>query len=193
MESIQDKLQTVKEKLVEANRSMRLDHLTSAYNRKSFDEQMEAYEKLKQHVDQDLCLVMMDIDHFKNVNDTYGHAIGDFVLIECVKMLQDGFIKDKEFVARTGGEEFAVILPNYLISDAMKVCKEVMESIRKEVFIEGEHKINFTLSMGLAKWEPGESIESLVKRADAALYISKENGRDRLTTANKQNTSKQSA
>ncbi len=176
-------LDVVKQKLVEANHSMRLDHLTSAFNRKSFDEHIKTHHRMFALEETNVCLLMLDIDHFKRINDTYGHPMGDFVLKECVRTLNEVFRSEKEFVARIGGEEFAVILPHCSIEDATKKAQEAMDKIRGERFIHEGAEFRFTISLGISQLTPGESLETWMKRTDEALYSSKNNGRNRYTIA----------
>lgn len=183
LKSVKMNLDLVKEKLVQAHHSMRRDHLTNAFNRKSFDEQMKQNWRLFKLSKVPVTLVTLDIDHFKKVNDTYGHAIGDFVLVELVKVLTSIFSRESDFVARVGGEEFAVILPDYAVEHAVVKAKHALDKIREAVFVQDEHKINFTISMGIAQLIPGESVDEWVRRADEALYMSKNGGRDRYTLA----------
>ena len=181
LQNVRKNLAVVKKKLVEAHHNMMRDHLTSAYNRKSFDEQMEQQWKLFQVTQNPFCIISMDIDHFKKFNDTYGHAIGDFVLIECVKLLNKAFSRDNDFVARTGGEEFIVILPDYRIGHAVQKAEQAIQRIRNEVFVHEGLELKFTMSMGIAEMRPDETVDEIVKRADDALYHSKQTGRNRYT------------
>ncbi len=184
MQTIRKNLDQVKKKLVEANHTMRTDHLTEAYNRKSFDEQMELHTRLAKASPSNVSLVFFDIDHFKKINDSFGHDIGDFVLVEFVKLIKETFRRESDFVARIGGEEFAVILPDFTAENAAKKAKELMEKVRSEVFVQDHREIRFTISLGIAQLAPDESSESWVKRADGALYHSKNTGRNRFTVAN---------
>jgi len=181
--SMKKNLSTVKKQLMEANHSMRVDHLTNAYNRKSFEEQMKKHMQMSMISQTPVTVLTLDIDFFKKINDSYGHDIGDFVLKECVIMLQEVFHRDDDFVARIGGEEFAVILPNFTYEHAMVKAEEALNKIRKEVFVHGELKINFTVSMGIAQWLQNETLDQWFKRADTALYTSKQTGRNKFTVA----------
>jgi diguanylate cyclase len=180
---VKKNLQVVKRKLVEANQSMRTDHLTKAYNRKSFDEQLKNHHSLFNISKNPVSLITLDIDFFKKINDAYGHDIGDFVLKECVVLLQEIFNRKEDFVARIGGEEFAVILPDSRVEDAVRMAEEAMAKIRREVFIQGELEIKFTVSMGIAQLLNGEKVDQWLKRADQALYQSKNTGRNKYTVA----------
>lgn len=181
-------LEVVKKKLVEAKTSMMTDHLTSAYNRKSFDEHIEQQHKLFKATKVPVSLIIMDIDHFKKFNDTYGHAIGDFILKECVKILKNCFSREQDFVARIGGEEFSVILPEHKIDHAIQKAEKALAVIRSEIFTHEGHELKFRMSMGIAELAENESGEHWIKRADAALYEAKNSGRDRYIVASAPNT-----
>lgn len=176
-------LDQVKKQLVEANHSMRTDHLTGAYNRKSFDEQLKNHLRLGEFSGAPVTLILADIDHFKKVNDSYGHDIGDFVIKECVNMLKTGFPADQSFVARIGGEEFAILLTDCDEEKASVLTEQVMQRIRKEIFVQGDLQIQFTISAGIAAAKLDESADKWIKRADEALYYSKNSGRNRWTTS----------
>ena len=181
--TVKKNLNSVKKQLIDANNNLKLDHLTKAFNRRSFDEHIKQHWNLYQIAKQPVSLIMLDIDFFKRVNDTYGHPMGDQVLIECVKMLKELFPRDVDSVSRIGGEEFAILLPDYQIEHAIKKAEAVGLKIRSETIIANEARINFTVSLGIAQLMEGESVEQWMKRADAALYESKKSGRDRYTVA----------
>lgn len=183
MSSVKKNLELVKKQLKDANQSMRLDHLTKAFNRKSFDEQVAQQIRFFQVAQTPVTLITMDIDHFKKFNDTYGHAIGDFILVECVKLLKECFANEGEVVARVGGEEFCVILPDTGLDQAVTRAKSALERIRKETWLENGHELKFTMSMGVAQLMEGETSDDWIKRGDEALYASKSGGRNRYTIA----------
>lgn len=180
---IKKNLDVVKKQLVEADRAASRDHLTGAFNRKSFDDHTKEQFQLYHLSQSPVSVLALDIDHFKKINDTYGHDIGDFILKECVKLLQSTCNRDTDFVARTGGEEFMIVLSGHSLEHAVKRAEELMARIRKEVFVESSHEFRFTVSMGIAQLLENESIEQWVKRADQALYDSKHGGRNRYTVA----------
>lgn len=179
--AIKKNLDFVKQQLVEANKSMRVDHLTQAFNRRSFDERLKQHWQLFQVSRQPVTLLSLDIDHFKKVNDNWGHDVGDFVLVECVKLLKEVCSRDADFVSRVGGEEFTIILPDYNAEQAFRKAEELHARIRKETYVKQEMELKFTISVGLAQLEAGESLETWLKRADTALYTSKQTGRNRTT------------
>lgn len=185
MDSIKKNLTTVKKQLMEANQTMRRDHLTGAHNRKSYDEQVRRYLQLHE-IDKDpMTLIILDIDFFKKINDSYGHDMGDFILKECVRLVTESFSREEDFIARLGGEEFAVILPGCNIESAIKMAEAAMNRIRKEAFVQDHIQIRFTVSMGIAEITPNENAENWYKRADEALYESKQTGRNKYTIAKK--------
>ncbi len=128
-------------------------------------------------------LIILDIDYFKKINDSYGHDIGDYVLKECVRLLQETFGRDGEMVARIGGEEFVVILPAHSLESAAQRAETAQKRFREESFIQGELNITFTVSMGISELQPTENATDWLKRADTALYQSKNSGRNKYTLA----------
>jgi diguanylate cyclase len=182
-ESVKKSLGTVKKQLDEAQNEMKYDHLTGAFNRRSFDDHVRNLIKNSEQPFKHHTIVSLDIDHFKKVNDCYGHEIGDFVLQECVKMLQGIFSRPNDFVARVGGEEFVVVMSDTKGDQVMKKAENALQKIRAEVFVKGNLRINFTVSMGVAERLPGEKMDAWVKRADRALYQSKNTGRNKVTLA----------
>lgn len=183
VDHIKKNLDAVKQKLHEANESINFDHLTKAHNRRSFDETIKKQRNLFEISKKPVSLLMLDIDHFKKINDNYGHDIGDFVLQECVKALKEVFHKSLDFVARIGGEEFAILLPETSIGPAKTRAEEALKKIRESAFVQNNHTVRFTISMGLAQLQANETVEQWMKRADAALYESKNNGRNKLTVS----------
>ena len=181
--SIKKNLDSVRKQLFEASSSMRLDHLTGAFNRKSFDECLPQHVRMQGLSPEPVTMVMLDIDHFKRINDTFGHPIGDFALKECVKTLQSIYNRSADFIARIGGEEFAVILPGCDINSAVAKAEETLSRAQKDVFVHEGHELRFTLSMGIAQLQPQETAEQWLKRADQALYKSKNTGRNRYTVS----------
>lgn len=183
MKSIRKNLHAVKKQLGEATSSLRIDHMTNAFNRKTFDEYTLQHMKLFKASGQPCSLMLVDIDHFKKINDNYGHPVGDFVLKELVGSLKAMFDRDADMVCRIGGEEFAIILPDLMTTQVSQMADELLAKVRKEVFVHEDRQIKFTVSIGVAHLTPNESVEDWVKRADQALYYSKNNGRNRATIA----------
>ena len=183
IKSIRRNLSTIKKQLSEAHKAVNLDHLTGAYNRRSFDEQAKRCKTIFEISDNPVSMIILDIDFFKKINDSYGHDIGDFVLKEFVHLLHQVFHRPEDMICRIGGEEFVVLLPGFALEHAVKKAEDAIARIRKDVLVHGELKIAFTASMGIAQLLPGEGVDQWLKRADTALYASKHNGRNQFTVA----------
>ena len=177
-------METIKKQLMVANSTLNTDHLTSASNRRAFDEYVSKLAHMHELSKAPLSMVVLDIDFFKKINDVYGHDVGDFVLKECVRILKTVFFKEEEMVARIGGEEFVAILPNHTIEQCVSRAEALQAIVRNEAFVIGDHAIKFTVSMGIAQLIEGEKVSEWLKRADTALYNSKNTGRNKFTLAN---------
>ena len=159
------------------------DMLTNIGNRKFFEETLQNAIKKANTDNSDLCLVISDIDHFKKFNDTWGHHVGDQVLKAVAHTLKTR-VGDMGTVARYGGEEFVILLPDMAIEKVLEITETIRHSIsarsmkRKST---GESIGKITSSFGLAKYRHDEHRNDFLERADAALYRSKSNGRDRVT------------
>ena len=129
-----------------------------------------------------LSLIMMDIDHFKNFNDTYGHTCGDLVLQNVAELITLS-VRQSDIAARYGGEEFAVILPHTDISESMKVAERIRTGIEGSKVKCGDKELGVTVSLGITQFNPKTDHDNrtLVERADRALYMSKQQGRNRIS------------
>ena len=166
----------IEEKNKELNRLALTDNLTTLFNRRKLEELIQAEIDKGYHVDNSFCLSILDIDHFKEVNDKYGHQRGDSVLVEIASVLKDS-LRITDYVGRYGGEEFIIIFPESSIADVKLIIEGVRLKIAQYDFEGVEHK---TASFGLTAFKAGDTIETVVKRADNALYEAKENGRNRV-------------
>lgn len=137
-----------------------------------------------QKTENPLSVLMLDIDHFKRFNDTYGHACGDYVLQSVAKIISDG-VRTRDLAARYGGEEFVVLLTNTDDNSAMMVAERIRKNIEAHDFVYGEQHMSVTISIGVATLQKGKkkTPSGLVDLADQALYISKESGRNRSSFA----------
>jgi diguanylate cyclase len=162
------------------------DPLTGILNRKGFDQQIQALFTTRPGKGEGHFVVMLDIDHFKKVNDTHGHVMGDRVIQGVAEILRSTVTNPAHSVTRYGGEEFAILMPQ----STQRECTQVAETIRtrtKGMKLRDrktqEELVSVTISGGMAEWQPGDDPLALIGRADAALYRSKSEGRDRLTVA----------
>jgi two-component system cell cycle response regulator len=160
------------------------DPLTSLWNHGAILDILKRELNRAQRCDEKLSVMMMDIDHFKSVNDTYGHKGGDAALVEVSKRL-GAELRDYDTVGRYGGEEFVVILPEAAGVDAETVAERLRQSIARESFAIEGHMVPITISIGVASTVDGDfDAESLLRSADASLYEAKHNGRNRIEFAN---------
>jgi diguanylate cyclase (GGDEF)-like protein len=122
-------------------------------------------------------LLLIDVDHFKKLNDGHGHLVGDQVLSALARALRAS-IRREDAVARFGGEEFAVVLPNTTLEEAAAVAQKVREAVSRVVVPHNGYDLRITVSGGLASIQPGDDVQALIQRADAALYAAKAAGRN---------------
>jgi diguanylate cyclase len=159
------------------------DPLTRVDNRRGFEKKLADAMDNARISDTSLCLIMADIDHFKKINDTHGHLVGDNVLRMVAATIKDS-IKGKDLVARIGGEEFAVLLPDtpfdgaMTLADNMRLTFERLDLKKKNT---GESLGSLTLSFGVTTYQKNEATEAFMRRADEALYRSKNQGRNKAT------------
>jgi len=161
------------------------DGLTGLSNRKAFDKQIRDAIEDAGNTKLPLTMLMLDIDHFKKFNDTFGHQVGDQVLRLVARTLTDG-VKGRDIAARYGGEEFAIILPETPSVAGMKVAETLRKTIENKEVINKtsqQHLGQITLSVGVAEYMQGESVADFIGRADAALYEAKRQGRNRVIPA----------
>lgn len=156
------------------------DELTQIYNRRAFFQQCnQAYVEAK-GMSSSFTVVLMDIDHFKHVNDTYGHAVGDQVLVHVVKACQDE-LKRGELFARYGGEEFVLALRGCTLVEGEALANKLCQSIELQPLKTTEGIITTTISCGVAEGTNGEeTLYQLLNKADKALYSAKQAGRNRV-------------
>ena len=156
------------------------DSLTGLYNRRAILDKLNELINLANRYKEDFSLSMLDIDHFKKVNDRYGHLTGDEVL-EKIAVLIRRNIRETDIVGRYGGEEFIIILPKTNLSSAWVVAERLRNIIEKaELKDSAGNAFTIAVSQGLVGWERDEDAASLISRADAALYKAKEKGRNRV-------------
>lgn len=163
--------------LQEKSLCLKKDPLTGVFNRLAYNEQLEQEFHRWQRFGHPLTFVIWDVDHFKQINDQYGHAMGDDVLRHIAAQLSVR-LRSTDFVARYGGEEFAMLLPGADAEAALQLAEQIRQNIAETAFSVGEVQISVTISCGVASFAPGDSPQSVFKRADHALYRAKQAGRN---------------
>lgn len=160
----------------------RIDPLTGLANRGQLDLSLAALLQASDRSEQALCVMFLDLDHFKTINDTYGHGVGDDCLVACARLLREE-LRGSDLLARYGGEEFVVVLPGATLTHAAEIAEALRSAVQRNGCTVAGRPVNLTASIGLAEWQCGESMTALLERADAALYRAKDNGRNRVEMA----------
>lgn len=157
------------------------DRLTGVANRYVFETIFEQVAKNAARHDHPVSVAMLDIDHFKKVNDTHGHNAGDLALKSVIGTVKDR-LRESDTICRWGGEEFLLVMPECDIQRAEKICDDIRSAVEKRTIIYGNSDIHLTISMGISELHIGEDATSLVKRIDEALYKAKRGGRNKVST-----------
>ena len=174
-------LSIINKKLIERTASLEekasTDFLTQLFNRRKFDSLIE-YEikQIKRYHDKDLCLILLDIDNFKHINDAYGHDVGDIILKEIAKIIKLS-IRESDIASRWGGEEFAICLSHTTIQDSLIVAQKIRQTIESFIFTQ---ELRITCSFGISQLHTTDSYIELFKRADEALYKAKRTGKNKV-------------
>ena len=163
----------------------KFDSLTKLYNRRHIMKIANKIMESSKLEKKEMGIIMMDIDYFKKINDSYGHHVGDIVLVGIAEILKNS-VFSKEYVGRVGGEEFLIISQNSNIDKLYQTAEEIKENINQEVFEVEGFKFRVTSSYGIYSCmvEDDIKLDELLKKADKALYASKENGRNKVTIFN---------
>ncbi|MFC4274217.1 GGDEF domain-containing protein [Achromobacter aloeverae] len=168
--------------LAERETEVNTDYLTGVLSRKAWWLMAEKVLALAAHNDRPVSLLILDIDHFKQINDTYGHLLGDAVL-QHFGALAVATLPDENIVGRIGGEEFAVLFPDTRIDAALLASEGLSRVVRGSACSHGEWSVRYAFSGGLVEWDGQESAQAMAQRADRALYAAKDGGRDRIVTS----------
>jgi diguanylate cyclase len=181
--ALHSEIEQLRLNVARAQNEARTDPLTGAANRGAFDEELARRCDLAAGGGEVFALVFADIDHFKKINDTYGHPVGDRVLTAFVEFLR-ARVRQGDTIARCGGEEFGVILPGATLRPAVRKARKMIEELaRSDWAVDPTTKLRFTASMGVAAWQAGDDAPGLVARVDRALYRAKNEGRNRVSKA----------
>ncbi len=159
-----------------------LDGLTKLYNKNHFKDLLEMEMSKAKRQNTPLALGMIDLDFFKQINDTHGHQAGDFVLVTIVNNIKQ-FLRKEDILARYGGEEFCLLLCNTNLSQAATVAEKIRENIENSPVIYADKKIPITISIGIKMFDDEiTDCDTFIEKADHKLYSAKENGRNRITS-----------
>ena len=158
------------------------DSLTKIKNRRMFLELANQYHSLSYINNHSMILMMLDLDKFKSINDTYGHKCGDEVLKAFTKLV-GRVLRKADMFGRIGGEEFAIILRDTSKNDALAIATRIVEETAKNIVLCNDKSIKYTVSIGLTELNPSdENFDNLMQRADAKLYEAKKDGRNRVVS-----------
>ncbi len=169
---MEELLEKQNQQLLELSRT---DPLTGLFNRRVLDEKLDYEIRRAQRIKSHLSLLMLDIDHFKHINDTYGHLTGDKILVRVAEILKET-IRNIDIVGRFGGEEFLIIFPDCSLSDGAGIAEKIRTTVMQSAFIS---TIQVTISGGIVEYRD-DAIDEFTERADKCLYQAKENGRNRI-------------
>ncbi len=178
MEALHEHIRELADLLSEARKEGLIDDLTQLYNRKAFNEHLSRTTDMVTIFGQSACLFLIDADRFKTINDTYGHSAGDAALRGIADCLSRSFPGRTDFVARYGGEEFAALCSEMPLSEGRKIAERLLRVASEMKLRYADAEFSVTLSVGLVEARPGEDAAALIDRADRALYLAKQNGRN---------------
>ena len=179
IKELQEKISALETQLEDAKAQSREDFLTKTATRKAFVEELERFENEYQKNGLDYCVCFFDIDHFKKINDAYGHDAGDTVIASVAKTLLKASRKE-DIVSRYGGEEFVVLLPGLSLEQSVEFASRVRTTLKNSKFLYKEERISVTISCGTAVRSAYQSSAAALEASDKMLYEAKQNGRDQV-------------
>ncbi len=172
----------LQEEILQLEKESNIDPLTKLYNKRALLKDMESILECGKNKTLDLSLIIFDLDDFKHVNDTYGHIAGDKTLIYVGKVLKNALRREVK-TYRFGGEEFVVVLNRIDTKEAQKIAERILKTISDSKLIYKNNTIQITLSGGIAHHKAGDTTDSIIERADRALYEAKNAGKNRIVVA----------
>jgi diguanylate cyclase len=178
----QSKINQLETELQVMGEKVHEDHLTGILNRRGLDSAFEREAARSARHQVPLCFALLDIDNFKQLNDTHGHKVGDDALVYLVESVKDT-TRPEDVVSRYGGEEFVILLPNTNLEEGVQILSRVRRNLTKKFFLHENKRLLITFSAGVAQFRSGESQESIFKRADEALYRAKKGGKNQILTS----------
>lgn len=180
-EAAESKIRQLETELEEISEKVREDALTGSLNRRGLDEALASEAARAERYGNALCVSVIDLDNFKNLNDTHGHSAGDEALVHLVKVIKS-LLRPSDSIGRFGGEEFVVLLPETTLDAGKFAIERLQRELTKQFFLANNEKLLITFSAGVAQLRPGESDSEVVKRADQAMYRAKQAGKNRVFT-----------
>ncbi|WP_413456894.1 GGDEF domain-containing protein [Herbaspirillum huttiense] len=182
VEKAEERIQALEQQLQQMGELVREDQLTGSLNRRGMDESLDREIANALRRETPLCVALLDLDDFKRINDTHGHATGDEVLVHLVQVIRET-LRKLDVIARFGGEEFVILMPETSAQDAVQIITRVQRELTKRIFMHESQRLLITFSAGVAVYQPGESQAELLKRTDVALYKAKNAGKNRIVFA----------
>ena len=179
VQELRKKVQTLENQLSKVKKEAKVDFLTALLNKKALEDELKKQEEHFKRYKHNYSIIFFDIDHFKNVNDTYGHDAGDIIL-KSVGLLLKRYSRDIDIIGRFGGEEFIALLPNTNKDGALVFAQKINKVIKKAKFMYKNTRIDITISGGVSERLESDSWENTVKLADNRVYIAKNTGRDKV-------------
>lgn len=182
VQEAEQRIRQLENELREMSEQVRHDALTGTLNRRGLDEVFEREITRADRRGSPLCVALLDVDNFKRLNDTYGHSAGDDALRHLAGVVKDT-LRNMDAVARLGGEEFLIVLPETTVESAAQTMTRLQRELTRHFFLHDNEKLLITFSAGVAARRTGEDAASLVKRADQAMYQAKHTGKNRVVVA----------
>ena len=183
VQELEEKVKTLEAELSRTKTESMRDHLTGLLTRRAFSEEVKRIESAYERIKTQYAIIFFDLDHFKKLNDTYGHECGDVVLSTFGKILNKS-VREHDIVGRYGGEEFVAIIHFNLNRELLQFLKRIKTIVTENSFLYKDKKIKVTFSAGVSIRSTYETYENTLQKADVLLYQAKENGRNKIVLEN---------